>query len=167
MGCGSDTAGINGDFYERGKKMGAIIRMFKMPEKCSECPFADDEIRFCRLRNSPIIAGKTRDIRMPLCPLINEGEYMSNMLKNRIMRLLTGKKNRSYAKEVAESGKCALAGFRDGIMASKVEKALLEIHNIGGCDAEDEYAQGWDAAIDEVIRIIEKETSIRIADVLD
>lgn len=61
--------------------MGAIIRMFKMPGKCSECPFADAEIRFCRLRNSTIIAGKTRDIRMPLCPLINEGEYLTKAIK--------------------------------------------------------------------------------------
>lgn len=108
---------------------------------------------------------------MLLCPIMNEGEYLTkavtNMLKNRILRFFAGKKNRSYAKEVAESGKYALAGFKDGIMEGNVKKALLEIHNIGGCDAEDEYAQGWDAAIDEAIRIIEKETGIRIADVLD
>lgn len=142
--------------------------MFKMPEKCGECPFADAEIKFCILRGkSPIIAGKTRDIRMPLCPLINEGAYLTNMLKNKILRHFIKRKNRSNAKEVAESGKYALAGFKDGTMASKVEKALLEIHNAGGCDAEDKYAQGWDAAIDEAIRIIEKETGIKIADVLD
>lgn len=147
--------------------MGAILRIKKMPAKCSKCPFADENIKFCRVRNSKIILGKKRSRRMPLCPLINEGEYLTNMLKNRILRLFMGKKNRSYAKEVAKVGEYALAGFKDGIMASKVEKALLEIHRAGGCDAEDEYSRGWDAAITEAIQIIEKETGIKIADVLD
>lgn len=86
---------------------------------------------------------------------------------NRILRFFSGRRNRSYAKEMAESGKYVLAGFKDGIMEDKVKNALLGLHNAGGCDAEDEYAQGWDAAIDEAIRIVEKETGIKIADVLD
>lgn len=53
--------------------MGAIVRIDKMPGKCSECPFANEERTFCRLRNSRLIAGKSRNVRMPLCPLINEG----------------------------------------------------------------------------------------------
>lgn len=61
--------------------MGAIIRLRKMPDRCSDCPFANDEVSFCRLRNSSIIAGKKRNCRMPTCPLMNEGEYLSRQAK--------------------------------------------------------------------------------------
>lgn len=60
--------------------MGAIVRIGKMPGKCSECPFANEEKTFCRLRNSKLIAGKRRPVRMPLCPLVNEGEYLTEQL---------------------------------------------------------------------------------------
>lgn len=66
--------------------MGAIIRIDKMPGKCSECPFTNKERTFCRLRNSRLIAGKNRNSRMPLCPLINEGEYLSEQFR-RLKRL--------------------------------------------------------------------------------
>ncbi len=29
--------------------MGAIIKLRKMPSKCSECPFADEEVKHCGL----------------------------------------------------------------------------------------------------------------------
>lgn len=57
--------------------MGAIVRIDKMPVKCSECPFSNKEITICRLRNSKLIEGKRRNTRMPLCPLINEGTYLT------------------------------------------------------------------------------------------
>lgn len=60
--------------------MGAIVRIGKMPGKCSECPFANEEKTFCRLRNSKLIAGKRRPVRMPLCPLVNEGKYLTEQL---------------------------------------------------------------------------------------
>lgn len=66
--------------------MGAIVRIDKMPGKCSECPFANEERTFCRLRNSRLIAGKSRSVRMPLCPLVNEGGYLSKQLR-RLKRL--------------------------------------------------------------------------------
>lgn len=59
--------------------MGGIIRLYKMPESCSKCDFSNEDVTFCRLRNSGIIAGKTRDCRMPLCPIKNEGEYLTRM----------------------------------------------------------------------------------------
>lgn len=62
--------------------MGAIIRLNKMPENCSSCPFSYDEVRCCKLREARIIAGKTRKRRMPLCPLQNEGEYISKIIKS-------------------------------------------------------------------------------------
>ena len=62
--------------------MGAIIRLHSMPSKCSECPFAADDVTRCRIRNTNIIAGKQRKNRMPLCPLRNEGEYLSSLSKN-------------------------------------------------------------------------------------
>lgn len=67
---------------ETGKnKMGAIIRLYSMPSKCSECPFADCDVTHCRLRNAKIIAGKKRLSRMPLCPLRDEGEYLASFLR--------------------------------------------------------------------------------------
>lgn len=62
--------------------MGAILRLKKMPAKCSECPFAYDDIQRCKLRSSSLIAGKTRQSRMPLCPLQNEGKYVTSLLKS-------------------------------------------------------------------------------------
>lgn len=62
--------------------MGAILRLDKMPAKCSECPFAYDDVKRCQLRTASLIAGKTRPNRMPLCPLQNEGEYLSTLLKS-------------------------------------------------------------------------------------
>lgn len=62
--------------------MGAILRLNKMPAKCSECPFAYDNVQRCKLKSGLLIAGKTRTNRMPLCPLRNEGEYLSWLLKS-------------------------------------------------------------------------------------
>lgn len=61
--------------------MGAIVRIDKMPEKCNECQFANKEKTFCRLRNTGLIAGKQRPVRMPLCPLVNEGTYLTKQLR--------------------------------------------------------------------------------------
>ena len=71
--------------------MGAIIKLKTMPSKCSECPFSDKEARYCRLRDSMIIAGARRSVRMPLCPLRNEGAYLSDVLKKiKIRNILAG-----------------------------------------------------------------------------
>ena len=37
--------------------------------------------------------------------------------------------------------------------------AYQAIHDIGGCDAEDDYSRGWDAAIDEAIKELHKVAS--------
>lgn len=60
--------------------MGGIVRLDRMPRKCNECPFVNKERTFCRLRNSSLIAGKKRNIRMPLCPIMSEGEYLTKQL---------------------------------------------------------------------------------------
>lgn len=60
--------------------MGAIVRINKMPRRCSECPFANAEVTICILRNTRLIDGKQRPNRMPLCPLINEDTYITNQL---------------------------------------------------------------------------------------
>lgn len=62
-----------------------------MPEKCNECPFADNGTKFCILRKARIINGKRRTKRMPLCPLINEGEYLTRTIK--CIKLKKGEKN--------------------------------------------------------------------------
>ncbi len=50
-----------------------------------------------------------------------------------------------------------------------IKNILLQVHNIGGCDAEEEdrYSKGWDGAVSAVIAMIEEETGIRIEEVLD
>lgn len=50
-----------------------------------------------------------------------------------------------------------------------IKNILLQIHNIGGCDAEeeDQYSKGWDEAISAVITMIEEETRVSIEEVLE
>lgn len=64
--------------------MGAILKLSKMPESCRECIFAEDDVTYCRLRKSQIIAGRERRTRMPLCPLQNEGQYLNQLIKSGI-----------------------------------------------------------------------------------
>lgn len=57
-----------------------------------------------------------------------------------------------------------------GIVSKNKEmpkRILLKLNEAGGCDAADEWGQGWDEAISEAIRIVEDETGIHIEDVLD
>lgn len=61
--------------------MGAILKLLKMPTSCKECMFAEKDITYCRLRKSNIIAGQQRRTRMPLCPLQNEGAYLTKIIK--------------------------------------------------------------------------------------
>lgn len=50
-----------------------------------------------------------------------------------------------------------------------IKNILLQVHNIGGCDAEEEdrYSKGWDEAVSAVITMIEEETGVSIEEVLD
>lgn len=43
---------------------------------------------------------------------------------------------------------------------------LRELHNAGGTDAADDFSKGWDQAIDEAIRIVEKVTKISVEDAI-
>lgn len=57
---------------------------------------------------------------------------------------------------------------RMGMEALKAtRRILLRLHGAGGCDAQDDYSKGWDAAITEAIGIVENETGINIEEVLD
>lgn len=51
--------------------------------------------------------------------------------------------------------------------AAEVKRILLRLHEVGGCDAQDDYSKGWDEAITEAIKIVENETRIKIGEVLD
>lgn len=42
------------------------------------------------------------------------------------------------------------------VSTDKIIKILKEIHNLGGCDATDDYSKGWDDAIDAVLDKIEE-----------
>lgn len=52
-------------------------------------------------------------------------------------------------------------------MEDKARRILLRLHEAGGCGAQDGYAEGWDEAITEAIRIVEEETGTRIEEVLE
>lgn len=84
--------------------MGAIMCLRKMPSKCSECIFADKEVEYCRLRNSSINAGKIRNVRMPLCLLENEGEYLTRK-KEQLKRIVKNDKQREIKKALLEARK--------------------------------------------------------------
>jgi hypothetical protein len=49
----------------------------------------------------------------------------------------------------------------------RIRHILFQLHSVGGCGAQDDYSKGWDEAITEAIRIVEKETGIGIGEVLD
>jgi len=61
----------------------------------------------------------------------------------------------------------SLQKWRERVKKKKAKRILLQLHEAGGCDAQDDYSKGWDEAITEAIRIVEKETGIRIEEVLD
>ena len=72
----------------------------------------------------------------------------------------------------------AIAAFENSIIPKKWEaektlgkntvlEILKRIHEAGGADATDGWSQGWDAAIDEAIRIVEDATGISVAEAID
>lgn len=72
----------------------------------------------------------------------------------------------------------AIAAFENSIIPKKweaektldrntVQGILKRIHEAGGADATDGWSQGWDAAIDEAIRIVEDATGISVAEAID
>lgn len=46
-------------------------------------------------------------------------------------------------------------------------KAAKKIHEAGGCDAGDDYSQGYDAAITTALKILLEETGYRVEDIVD
>lgn len=46
---------------------------------------------------------------------------------------------------------------KKGSVADGLRIALQILENIGGCDADDEWSKGYDAAIDTAYQLIEKE----------
>lgn len=83
------------------------------------------------------------------------------------VRLLELRKTRRIIKQQTDVGRSVITGLRDGIMDTSMKSILRKLHEIGGCDASDAWSQGWDAAIDEAIKIVEDESGIKITDVLD
>ena len=43
---------------------------------------------------------------------------------------------------------------------------LRELHKAGGSDAQDDFSKGWDEAITESIRIVERITGISVEDAI-
>lgn len=84
------------------KTMGAIIQLRKMPEKCRDCPFAEDDVTFCRLRNTRLTFGSHRTDRMPLCPLENEGQYLSRVLRIKEKKQAQKQHSRAIKKAMVE-----------------------------------------------------------------
>lgn len=52
-------------------------------------------------------------------------------------------------------------------LKERAKETLLRLHNIGGCDAQDEYSKGWDEAITEAIKEVERVTGVSIEEALD
>ena len=50
---------------------------------------------------------------------------------------------------------------------AQIENILLKLHNIGGCDAKDDYDKGWDRAITSAIEIVEEETGVKLDSLLE
>lgn len=48
-------------------------------------------------------------------------------------------------------------------VAEMIDRDVLweTIHAAGGCDAQDEWSKGWDAAITEVLQILEEQTDVK------
>lgn len=42
------------------------------------------------------------------------------------------------------------------VSTNKIIRILKEIHNMGGCDAKDDYSKGWDDAIGAVLDKIDE-----------
>lgn len=40
------------------------------------------------------------------------------------------------------------------------KKTIQDLHNAGGCDAQDEWSKGWDEAITEAIKIVERQPKV-------
>ncbi len=83
------------------------------------------------------------------------------------VRFLEQSKRHRFIRELTDTGQYVSAGLRDGMMDIAVKSILRKLHDAGGCDADDAWSQGWDAAISEAIRIVEDESGMKITDVLD
>lgn len=55
----------------------------------------------------------------------------------------------------------------DFIAGNVIREAAKKIHEAGGCDAQDDYGKGWDAAITEVLGILLSAVGYTIEEVLD
>ena len=55
----------------------------------------------------------------------------------------------------------------DSIPGKLVKRAIRKIYNAGGCDAGDEYSEGYDAAIMLALDILLKETGCALEDALE
>ena len=55
----------------------------------------------------------------------------------------------------------------DMVYGQVIRKVAKRIHEIGGCDAMDEYSSGYDAAISAALDILLRETGYTVEDVLD
>lgn len=55
----------------------------------------------------------------------------------------------------------------DYVPGRLVKRAIREIYNAGGCDAGDEYSEGYDAAIELALDILMKETGCEFEDALE
>jgi len=54
----------------------------------------------------------------------------------------------------------------DFISGGVIKEAAKKIHEAGGCNAQDDYSRGWDAAIAEALNILLTATGYTIEEVL-
>lgn len=60
-----------------------------------------------------------------------------------------------------------MTAYDNFISADSVKKAAKRIHEVGGCDATDDYGRGYDDAVTLALDILLEETGYVIEDIID
>ena len=58
-------------------------------------------------------------------------------------------------------------GLKDLPKQVALNNILMELHGIGGCDADDEWSKGYDRAIDNAIAVVHKYSELTIEQLLE
>lgn len=80
-------------------------------------------------------------------------DFKEDFMSGRVIRYCMDKDNKNFNE--------------DYVSGRLVKRAIRKIHNAGGCDAQDEYSKGYDAAITLALDILLEETGYVLEDALD
>lgn len=82
-----------------------------------------------------------------------DADFKEDFMSGRVIRYCMNKDNKNFNE--------------DYVSGRLVKRAIRKIHNAGGCDAQDEYSKGYDAAIELALDILLEETGYTIEEILD